>query len=41
MQKYQHYNVRAKEIAFENIMVASVQPPVIFKYLIGRITVLK
>ena len=39
--KYQHYNVRAKEIALEDIMAASIQPPVIFKNLIRRITVLK
>ena len=40
-KKYQHYNVRAKEIALEDIMAASIQPPVIFKNLIRRITVLK
>ena len=30
-QNYQHYNVRAKEIALEDIMATSIQPPVIFK----------
>ena len=35
-KKYQHYNVRAKEISLEDIMAASIQPPVIFKNLIRR-----